>query len=137
MDVEVVGAHTRSLEVGMQHVNEVLRSFDQPDETREYEKMRLEILRLAGQSVGRAIYEPGWKWSTHVGGPRGEAWCRVEHLYCVIEGSAVAAFEDGRQVHIRPGCLHYIPPVPHDSWVVGNSRYVSLHLLGADQYSRR
>jgi hypothetical protein len=24
--------------------------------------------------------------------------------------------------------------VPHDSWVIGNENYVSLHLLGADHY---
>jgi hypothetical protein len=121
----------------MRQIEEILKSFDQPDEVREYEKMRLEIVRLRGQSFARALYEPGWKWSTHVGGPRGERWCRVEHLYCVIEGSAVAAFEDGRQTQTRQGSLHYIPPVPHDSWVAGNSRYVSLHLLGADQYARK
>ena len=120
----------------MQHLNEILRSFDRPDEVREFEKMRLEIVRIRGQTLGRAIYEPGWKWCTHVGAPRGERWCQVEHLYTVIEGGAVAAFPDGRQTEIRPGAVHYIPPVPHDSWVVGETRYVSLHLLGADEYAK-
>ena len=120
----------------MHGVDEVLRTFDQPDEVREYDKMRLEIVRFRGHEYGRATYEPGWRWSTHVGKPRGERWCRVEHLYFVIEGAAVAAFEDGRTCELSSGSLHYIPPVPHDSWVLGDTRYVSLHLLGAGTYAK-
>jgi hypothetical protein len=120
----------------MPPIEQIIKSFDQPEEVRTFEKMRLEIVRLRGQAFGRAIYEPGWKWSTHVGQQRGERWCRVEHLYYVIEGSAMAAYEDGSQSVLRAGSLHYIPPVPHDSWVVGKARYVSLHLVGADQYSK-
>jgi quercetin dioxygenase-like cupin family protein len=55
----------------------------------------------------------------------------------VLSGVATAAFEDGRVVELRPGALFYIPPVPHDSWVVGDEPYVSLHFLGADQYARK
>src|SRR5262249_34120956 len=114
----------------------VLRTFDQPDEVREYEKMRLEIVRFRGQTYGRATYEPGWRWSTHVGRPRGERWCRVGHLYYVMEGAAVAEYEDGTRCELHAGSLHYIPPLPHDSWVAGNKRYVSLHLLGAESYAK-
>jgi mannose-6-phosphate isomerase-like protein (cupin superfamily) len=120
----------------MHPIDAVLKSFDRPDEVREHEKMRLELVRLRGQTFGRATYEPGWKWSTHVGLPRGERWCRVEHLYCVIEGAAMAAFEDGSSFEVHAGSLHYIPPVGHDSWVLGERRYVSLHFLGAESYAK-
>ena len=115
---------------------ELLRRFDEPDELREYEKMRFEIVNFRGQTYGRATYEPGWQWSRHVGSKRGERWCSVEHLYCVIQGAAVATFSDGSQTEIRAGSLHYIPPVPHDSRVLGYEPYVSLHLLGAEQYAK-
>ena len=49
---------------------------------------------------------------------------------------ATAAFADGRVVELRAGELFYIPPEPHDSWVVGDVPYVSLHFLGADHYAR-
>jgi hypothetical protein len=39
-------------------------------------------------------------------------------------------------VELRAGELFYIPPVPHDSWVVGDEAYVSLHFLGADHYAK-
>jgi quercetin dioxygenase-like cupin family protein len=54
----------------------------------------------------------------------------------VLSGTAVAAFDDGRVVELRPGDLFHIPPVPHDTRVVGDEPYVSLHFLGADHYAR-
>jgi hypothetical protein len=50
----------------------------------------------------------------------------------VLSGHAVAAYEDGRIVDLTPGTPFHIPPIPHDSRVVGDQPYVSLHFLGAD-----
>ena len=54
----------------------------------------------------------------------------------MLAGVATAAFAGGRVVELRPGDLFYIPPEPHDSWVVGDEPYVPLHFLGADQYAK-
>ena len=113
----------------------VLRRFEQPDEVREMTKGRFELIHLGGLTIGRATYEPGWRWSEHVGPTVGATRCSVEHLGLVLQGVATVAFED-RVVEMHPGELFYVPPVPHDSWVVGAERYVSLHFLGADQYAR-
>jgi quercetin dioxygenase-like cupin family protein len=114
----------------------VLKRFDAPDEVRTFEKGRLEIVTLAGQTLGRATYEPGWRWSLHVGPTVGASRCSVEHLGLVLAGHATAAFDDGRVFDLTAGTLFYIPPEPHDSWVVGDEPYVSLHLLGAAAYAR-
>ena len=113
----------------------ILRRFEEPDETREMIKGRFELIRLAGISVGRATYQPGWRWSEHVGPTVGSSRCSVEHVGLVLQGIATVAFED-RVVALHPGELFYVPPVPHDSWVVGQEPYVSLHFLGADRYAR-
>jgi quercetin dioxygenase-like cupin family protein len=113
----------------------VLKKFDAPDETRILTKGRFEIVRLGGVTIGRATYEPGWKWSLHVGPGVGASRCTVEHVGMVLSGTATAAFEDGRVIELKAGELFYIPPVPHDSWVVGNEPYVSLHFLGAEVYA--
>ena len=114
----------------------VLKRFEHPDEVRTMEKGRFELVRINGMTVGRATYEPGWKWSEHVGPSRGQRRCPVEHLGYVIAGTATAAFEDGSIYELTPGTLFYIPPAPHDSWVVGDEQYVSLHFLGADHYAK-
>lgn len=54
----------------------------------------------------------------------------------VLAGTATAAFDDGRVVELRAGELFYIPPIPHDSWVVGDEQYVSLHFVGASNYGK-
>lgn len=114
----------------------ILKRFEQPDEVRVLEKGRFEIVRLGGMTIGRATYEPGWRWSEHVGPGLGQTRCSVEHVGLVVSGTATAAFGDGRVIELRAGELFYIPPEPHDSWVVGNVPYVSLHFRGADHYAR-
>ncbi len=117
-------------------IDVILRRFDSPDETRVMTKGRFELVRIGGMTIGRASYEPGWKWSEHVGPTVGAARCTVPHIGLVVSGTATAAFDDGRVFELRAGELFYIPPVPHDSWVVGNEPYVSLHFLGADDYAK-
>jgi hypothetical protein len=114
----------------------ILKRFDQPDETRHFARGRFELITIAGRTFGRATYQPGWRWSEDVGPTVGTARCTVEHLGLVLSGCATAAFEDGRVVELKAGELFYIPPIPHDSWVVGDEPYVSLHFLGADHYAR-
>ncbi len=114
----------------------VLKRFDQPDETRLMIKGKFEVVRVGGMTIGRATYQPGWKWSDHVGPQVGANRCNVEHVGLVVAGSAAVAFDDGRVVEMKAGELFYIPPVPHDSWVIGKEEYVSLHFLGADHYAK-
>jgi hypothetical protein len=119
-------------------MNDVMRKrFDAPDEVRIFEKGRLEIVRIGTMTVGRASYEPGWKWSAHVGPTVGTTRCTIEHVGMVVSGTATVAFDDGRIIELTEGSLFHVPAVPHDSWVVGDRPYVSLHFMGADQYAKR
>jgi quercetin dioxygenase-like cupin family protein len=113
----------------------ILKRFEEPDEVREMPFGRFELITLGGRTIGRATYQPGWRWSEHVGPDLGLERCPVEHVGLVLSGTATAAFEDGRVVELRSGESFYIPPLPHDSWVVGDEPYVSLHLVGAEHYA--
>jgi len=113
------------------------RSFESPDETRKFEKGRLDVVRIGPVTIGRAMYEPGWKWSVHVGPTVGKPRCDVEHVGMVLSGIATVAFGDGRVIELKAGTLFHVPAEPHDSWVVGDEPYVSLHLTGADQYASK
>jgi len=114
----------------------ILKRFDAPDEVRTMTLGKFELVRLGGVTIGRATYQPGWRWSLHVGPAVGAKFCLVEHVGLVLGGTATAAFEDGRVRELRTGELFYIPPIPHDSWVIGTEPYVSLHFLGADKYAK-
>lgn len=114
----------------------ILKRFDDPDEVTRFAKGKFETVTLGGMTIGRATYEPGWKWSEDVGPGLGKELCDVEHVGMVISGTATAAFADGRVTELSAGDLFHIPSEPHDSWVVGDEPYVSLHFLGASKYSR-
>jgi len=114
----------------------VLKRFDAPDETRTFPKGRFDVVRVGAVTLGRATYEPGWRWSVDVGRALGQALCEVEHVGIVLRGCAVAAMRDGRVVEMREGDVFHIGP-GHDSWVVGDEPYVSLHIEGAEAYASR
>jgi len=119
-----------------EQINVILKRFEQSDETRLLKKGKFELVHLGGMTIGRATYEPGWRWSEHVGPGVGATRCSVEHVGLVLSGTATAAFDNGQIFELRPGELFYIPPTPHDSWVVGDQPYVSLHFLGASHYAK-
>jgi quercetin dioxygenase-like cupin family protein len=113
----------------------ILKRFEQPDEIRTFEKGKFEVVHLGSMTIGRATYQPGWRWSVHVGRSLGQKSCSVEHVGLVISGRATAAMDDGHIIEMNPGDIFYIAP-GHDSWVVGDEPYVSLHLMGAGEYAQ-
>ena len=117
-------------------VEVILKQFENPDEVTHFDKGKFETVTLGGLTIGRATYQPGWKWSEDVGPGIGEKYCTVEHVGMVVSGRATAAFPDGRVTEMKAGDLFYVPPEPHDSWVVGDEPYVSLHFLGATTYTK-
>lgn len=112
----------------------ILKRFEQPDEVREFEKGKFELVRMGSMTIGRATYAPGWKWSVHVGKSLGKKSCDVDHVGMVISGRAAVAMDDGRTLEMKAGDVFYIAP-GHDSWVIGDQPYVSLHFAGANEYA--
>lgn len=112
----------------------VLVNFDHPAEVRTFEKGKFELFRVGPTTLGRASYQPGWRWSEHVGAAARASSCQVEHVGLVLRGQAVAKMDDGREVVMRADDFFYVPP-GHDSWVVGDEPYVSLHILGSEGYA--
>jgi quercetin dioxygenase-like cupin family protein len=58
----------------------------------------------------------------------------VEHVGLVLSGQAVGKMDDGCEVVMRAGDFLYVPP-GHDSWVIADELYVSLHILGSERYA--
>ena len=114
----------------------ILKRFENPDETREFPKGKFELVNIGGMTIGRSTYQPGWRWSVDVGPGLGLKLCGVEHVGLVTEGTAAVAFEDGRVWELTAGSVFHVPPEPHDSWVIGDEPYVSLHFLGASHYAK-
>lgn len=109
-----------------------LKAFERPDEIREFPFGRFEIIHIAGVTLGRATYQPGWKWSVHNAPIVGTKLCHAPHTGTVLSGHGAIQYENGQQLDLLPGTVFYITTTPHDSWVVGDVPYVSLHVLKTD-----
>ncbi len=104
-------------------------------DVRSFPHGRLELYRMGDIELGRAVYEPGWRWSEHVAPTARTALCEVGHVGFVLTGKAAVRMADGTEKVLMAGDFFVIPP-GHDSWVLGDQRYSSLHLTAAGAYAR-
>lgn len=112
-------------------------SFDKPDEVREGDNWRLELVNLAGGAqVGRITIQPGWKWSEHVGPAVGTDLCMAPHQQYQVSGRLHVVLADGTEAESGPGDVTSIPP-GHDGWVVGDETVVAIDWQGASVWAKR
>ncbi len=116
--------------------NMILKRFEKPDETRPFDKGRAEVLHLDEGTVGRGVFEPGWKWSECVRPLAGTDSCEVSHLGFVQAGRMHIRMDDGQEGEAGPGDFLMIPP-GHDAWVVGDETCVVLDFSGMEHYAER
>ena len=98
-------------------------NFDSPDETRTPDKTNLAVVKLGAAKVGRATFEPGWKWSECIKPVVGTDSCQMRHVGVVVSGTLHVVHEDGTEVDLEPGNPYVIEP-GHDAWVVGDEAWV-------------
>jgi uncharacterized cupin superfamily protein len=113
-----------------------LKHFSTPDELREFPKGRLELIKAGGNSVGRCIFQPGWRWSTSVQPIAKTHSCEVPHFQYHVSGVLHIRMDDGTEFECKPGDVSLIPP-GHDAWVVGNEPVVLVDFQGMVDYAKR
>ncbi|GGY57985.1 cupin domain-containing protein [Streptomyces omiyaensis] len=115
----------------------VRRSFDSADETRPFEdgKGRLDLLTTDHGAVGRAVFEPGWRWSQHVRPIAGTDSCQASHVGYVVSGRMHVVMDDGQEDDFGAGDFMQVTP-GHDAWVVGDEPCVALDWVGFGDYAK-
>jgi len=111
-------------------------SFSNPQETREFPKGKVELITLRGVTFGRATFQPGWRWSTHVQPIAGTNSCQAAHLGVQLSGTMHIRMDDGTERDIGPGQVVNIPP-GHDGWVIGNEPVVFIDVMGMENYAKQ
>jgi class 3 adenylate cyclase len=106
------------------------KSFATPDEVRAFPNGRAEVVRLDESVVGRAVYQPGWRWSTAMPAIAGTARCQLHHLGYAISGTMHVEMDDGEAIDIPPASVYEIPP-GHDAWVVGDEPWRTVEWTSA------
>jgi class 3 adenylate cyclase len=111
------------------------KRFDHPDEVRTVEKARIELVELGELAIGRAVFEPGWRWSEHVKPIVGTESCQVHHIGYVVSGHLHIEMTDGASLEVMGGDAFEIPP-GHDAWVVGDEPWVSVDWAGRRLFAK-
>ena len=114
-----------------------VRNLDHADETRPFvDTGRVEIVNVAGGTVGRGTFQPGWRWSEHVKPIAGTDSCQAPHMGYCISGRMVVRMDDGTEKEIGAGDVLVIPP-GHDAWVIGNEPCVQVDFTGMAIYAKK
>lgn len=110
-------------------------SFDSPEESRTFDNGKFDVVRLGGVTVGRAVFEPGWRWSTSVKPIAKTDSCQTHHVGYVVSGRLKVASDEGQEIELSPGNAYDIQP-GHDAWVEGDETWVALEFRSAEGYAK-
>ena len=114
-----------------------VRDFRQADEVREFEgKGHIELVHVLGRTVGRATFEPGWRWSVNVRPLARTELCEVSHLGYCESGQMRITMADGSQSDMGPGDVTAIPP-GHDAETLGDEPCIFLDFGEIEKYAKR
>lgn len=111
------------------------KNFQTPDETRRFEKGKLELIKIGGGSIGLLTLEPGWCWSKHVKPIAKTEWCEAPHFQYQLSGLLRIKMSDGTEFDSVKGLVSWVPS-GHDAWVVGNETVVLVDWSGAKNYAK-
>jgi hypothetical protein len=114
----------------------VEKNFGTPDEVRVFPKGKMELLTIAGATIGRAILEPGWRWSTSVQPIAKTKSCEAPHFQYHVAGTLKVVMDDGTELLCKPGDVSLLPS-GHDAWVVGNEDVVIVDFQGMVDYAKK
>jgi hypothetical protein len=114
-----------------------VKNFNSPDEIRPFEgKGKADVCKLADKAVGRAVFEPGWRWSNNIKPIARTDTCEVSHLGYCMSGHMRVHMDDGSQAEIGPGDVFAIPP-GHDAEIIGEESCVMLDFGQFGDYAKR
>jgi EutQ-like cupin domain len=107
-----------------------------PDETRTFEKGKIELANLGDVTIGRGILEPGWSWEKCVKPLAKTNSCQAPHTQYVVSGRMKVVMDDGTEEEFGPGDAAVIPP-GHNAWVVGNEPVIAVDFTGLKDYAKK
>jgi len=113
------------------------KSLERPEEVRRFvDKGAISVVTVGGVTIGRGVFEPGWRWSQHVKPLAGTDSCQAAHLGYVLSGRMKIVMNDGAETELGPGDAFNIAP-GHDAWTVGDEACVMVDVVGFAEYAKQ
>ena len=113
-----------------------MKSFTKPDEVRTFPKGKLELVNIGGAVVGRATFQPGWKWSTSLQPIVKTKSCEAPHFQYHVSGTLKILMDDGTEFVCKAGDVSLLPE-GHDGWVIGDEPVVVVDFQGMIDYAKQ
>jgi hypothetical protein len=113
-----------------------MKSFTKPDEVRTFPKGKLELVNIGGAVVGRATFEPGWKWSTSLQPLVKTKSCEAPHFQYHVSGTIKIVMDDGTEFVCKAGDVSLLPE-GHNAWVIGDEPVVIVDFQGMLDYAKQ
>jgi hypothetical protein len=79
----------------------------------------MNVVTLGDFTLGRGVFEPGWRWSNDVKPIAGTDSCQTPHTGICLSGRMTVRFDDGTELAIGPGDVVDLDP-GHDAWIDGD-----------------
>lgn len=111
------------------------KSFSAPHTTRVFPYGRLELLNCADTTIGRALFEPGWRWSESVKPLAKTNSCQAPHFQYHVRGIMHVLMDDGTEFDCKPGDISFLP-AGHDAWTVGDETVEVIDFQGMLEYAK-
>lgn len=112
-----------------------LVSFNKPQETRRFPLGKLDLVNIGGATIGRGIFEPGWRWSTSVKPIAKTESCEAPHFQYHLSGVLRITMDDGTTFDAKPGDVTLLP-AGHDAYVIGDEAVVVIDFQGMLDYAK-
>jgi hypothetical protein len=103
---------------------------------REVGGVQLDIARAGTARVKRVIYQPGFRWSTHMKQVVGTDLCMHAHVGFLARGQIHIQYADGCAMEFAAPQALAIEP-GHDGWVVGDEPAVVIEVDFEGETARR
>ena len=84
------------------------KRFETPDETRDFEHGRVDMVRLAGAKAAQSTFGPGWRWSTDIKPVVGTDSCQAHHVGVIVSGTMHVVHNDGTEADLVSGAGYVI-----------------------------
>lgn len=113
-----------------------IKSFERADEIRNFPSGKLELVHVGGREIGRAVLQPGWKWSTSIKPIAQTESCEAPHFQYHVSGVLKVKMDSGEEYELRAGDISMLKP-GHDAWVVGSEPVVLVDFQGMTDFAKK
>ncbi|MBK8956736.1 MAG: cupin domain-containing protein [Saprospiraceae bacterium] len=110
-------------------------NFTKPDDVATFPLGKVDLASIGGAMIGKAVFQPGWKWSESVKPIAKTESCHAPHFQYHVSGVLRIKMDDGTVFDCKPGDVSYLPK-GHDAWVVGNEPVVLIDFQGMVDYAK-